>query len=378
MDTPGEAPPEPPTDEAPPARVVVEGSVAHEEHRALGWSALVAALLIAWLVLPIGVGILLGALLAFTTLPFFERLKPRLGRRWAALATVGASSLAFAGIVGGLAWLFVDKGAGLAKSAIAALNPGGSGGGVLDAIGRLTTRIGIPQEELEARARSYAESAFERAEQIAAQLLSTVTGGLLALFFMVLSMHFVLRNWERVTRRLEEAFPLRPAYTHALLVEFRSVGRTTLLGTIGTGLAQGVLATLGFWMTGVPEPIFFGAATAVASLVPAVGTMLVWAPAGVVLILLGHPVAGIVELVWGFLVVVGISDYIIRPRLVRGEREVPALVTFASLFGGVEVLGLKGLIVGPVLMSLAVAVLRLYADETRKRRALAASGARLI
>ena len=65
---------------------------------------------------------------------------------------------------------------------------------------------------------------------------------------------------------------------------------------------------------------------------------------------------------------VALSDYFIRPRLVGGEGKMPSLVTFAALFGGVEVFGLKGLVLGPVLMSLAVAVLRLYATETRLRR----------
>jgi predicted PurR-regulated permease PerM len=76
----------------------------------------------------------------------------------------------------------------------------------------------------------------------------------------------------------------------------------------------------------------------------------------------------IVELVWGALMVVGFSDYVIRPRLVGGEA-MPALLLFIALFGGLEVLGLSGLIVGPVLMSLAVGVLRLYAREEQARRA---------
>lgn len=78
----------------------------------------------------------------------------------------------------------------------------------------------------------------------------------------------------------------------------------------------------------------------------------------------------IAELLWGALVVVGFSDYVIRPRLV-GAETMPALLTFLALFGGLEVLGLKGLIVGPVLMALAVAVLRLYAREADAERAAA-------
>ena len=129
-----------------------------------------------------------------------------------------------------------------------------------------------------------------------------------------------------------------------------------------------MLATIGFWMTGVPQAIFFGVATALASLVPAVGTLLVWVPAGLYLFAIGHPAKAIIELVWGALIVVGFSDYVIRPRLV-GDEAMPALLTFVALFGGLEVLGLSGLIVGPVIMGLAVAVLRLYAREEEARRA---------
>ena len=136
----------------------------------------------------------------------------------------------------------------------------------------------------------------------------------------------------------------------------------TVSGTVVTGLAQGLIAALGFWITGVPEPLFFGIATALASLIPAVGTLLVWVPAGLYLFAIDHPAKAIIELVWGALLVVGLSDYLIRPRLV-GDAAMPALIVFIALFGGLKTLGLPGLIVGPVVMALAVAVLRLYAGE---------------
>ena len=121
-------------------------------------------------------------------------------------------------------------------------------------------------------------------------------------------------------------------------------------------------------ITGVPEPFFFGAVTAVVSLIPPVGAMFVWVPAGVLLVLVGHPTRGILELVRGALMISMVPEYIIRPRLVGSGGHLPSLVTFAALLGGVQVFGLKGLIVGPVVMSLAVVVLRMYADEARKRR----------
>ena len=93
-------------------------------------------------------------------------------------------------------------------------------------------------------------------------------------------------------------------------------------------------------------------------------------PATICLAVTGHVVSAIIVLGWGLVFVVGVSDYIIRPRLVRGEAKVPSIVTLAALLGGVEVLGLQGLLVGPVLMALAFAALQLYAAETRARRHL--------
>ena len=220
--------------------------------------------------------------------------------------------------------------------------------------------------------RAAAEAAAESAAQIAETLLAATAMSVLALFFAMLTMQFILRNWQKLALHAQQTFPLRPDYTRALFDEFRRVGRTTLLGTIVTGLAQGVLATVGYLIAGVPEPLFFGALTAVASLLPAVGTMIVWVPAGIFQIVNGHPVSGVVELVWGLFVIVGVSDYVIRPRLVGGEGSMPALVTFIALFGGVEVFGLKGLVLGPVVMSLGIAVLRIYATEVRARRSAVA------
>ena len=90
--------------------------------------------------------------------------------------------------------------------------------------------------------------------------------------------------------------------------------------------------------------------------------------------------AGIFELLWGGLVVVGLSDYVIRPFLVGGHGHVPTLLTFISLFGGVEVFGLLGLIIGPVIASVALALLRTYDREmcvpVARRAALAAASNR--
>jgi predicted PurR-regulated permease PerM len=102
--------------------------------------------------------------------------------------------------------------------------------------------------------------------------------------------------------------------------------------------------------------------------VPAVGVLLVIVPVSGWLAITGHPGHAVIALVWGMVFVVGTCDYVIRPRLMRGHNKTPALVTFAALFGGIEVFGIQGLILGPVMIAVAFAVLRLYAAEARRRR----------
>jgi predicted PurR-regulated permease PerM len=338
------------------------------ERRALGWSALAAVAVIVWIVMPVGVGIFLGTLMGFALQPLYERFKARLRPSLAALLTVLIVAASIIATVGGLGYLFVTKGVSLTRDLLAQLSPGGSASGFVERVTAGAASLGFSSKVISAKVREGAAGAAERAAGIAELLASATASSLLGLFFAMLTMYFAFRHWPRISARAQSILPLRPDYTRSLLDEFRRIGRATLLGTIVTGLAQGVLATIGYAIAGVPEPVFFGAMTAVASLIPAVGTLIVWVPAGIVLIVMGHAARGVLVLAWSSLVVVGISDYVIRPKLVGGEGETPAIVTFAALFGGVEVWGLKGLIMGPVLMLLAVAVLRIYVREEEARR----------
>jgi predicted PurR-regulated permease PerM len=339
-----------------------------KERRALGWSALAAVALIVWIVLPVGVGIFLGTLMGFAMQPLYERFKARLRPALAALVTVLIVTVGIAATVGGLAYLLVTKGVTLTRNLLTALGPGGSANGLVDGLTARATSFGFSSQVLAAKVREGAAGAAERAAGIAELVASATASAMLGLFFAMLTMYFAFRHWPLISARAQSVIPLRPDYTRSLLDEFRRIGRATLLGTVVTGLAQGFLATIGYAIAGVPEPIFFGAMTALSSLIPAVGTLIVWVPAGIVLIATGHAARGILELAWGAFAVVGLSDYVIRPRLVGGEGGTPALVTFAALFGGVEVWGLKGLVMGPVLVLLAVAVLRIYVREEEARR----------
>ena len=203
-----------------------------------------------------------------------------------------------------------------------------------------------------------------RAAGLAAGVVDATFHGVLGLCFTGLATYYVLRHWAESVRRAEALLPIAPRHTRALLGQFRRVGSDVLRGTVVTGVLQGILAGFGYWVTGVPDPAFFGALTAAASLVPALGTLIVWVPAGLYLVGTGHPARGVLELLHGVLVVGIVTNYVIRPRLVVRSSGVPTVLTFVSLFGGIEVFGVIGLVVGPVIVTLCVAVLKTYEEES--------------
>jgi predicted PurR-regulated permease PerM len=335
----------------------------------LAWLAGGAVVVIAWLAHPFATGLLLGALMGFTLQPVHARLARWSGRpTLASVAIVVAAGLAIVGSVAAFVSVFVTQAVAFTAVVREGLKPGGALAAWVSTLTAWLGYFGISPETLVQRLRAAAGDIASGSAAFAGTVASVTVGSLLGLFFALLTMHVILRHWARIITTVAEVSPLRREDTRALLEEFRTVGRTTLSGTVVTGVTQGALATIGFWVTGVPQPLFLGIATAIASLVPAVGTLLVWVPAGLYLLATGSPGTGVVELAWGALVVVGFSDYVIRPRLV-GDEGMPAILTFLALFGGLEVLGLPGLVAGPVLMALAVAVLRLYAREARGGRA---------
>jgi predicted PurR-regulated permease PerM len=341
------------------------------ERTALSIFAVIALAAIVYIVMPVGAGILIGTLMAFSLQGFYERLAKRTGRSsLTALGIVLASAIGLLAAIGGLLLLFIMRGVVIAHAIIDGLAPGGALREYAKKLSLSLAPLHLQPDEVVSKLRDATADLASRAASIAATVATIGIELLLTLFFAIMTLSFILPRWPSISLRIQEMLPLRPRYTRLLLEELHRVGRTTLLGTVVTGLAQGAFAGIGFWITGVPEAAFFGAATAVASLIPGVGTLLVWVPAGIFLMTTGHPVMGILELCWGTLVVVGVSDYLIRPRLVGAHGSMPLLLTFAALFGGVEVFGLAGLLWAPLIVSVSFALLKIFAKDAEERRVL--------
>jgi predicted PurR-regulated permease PerM len=334
------------------------------QRKALGIFALAAVAALAWLSLPVASGLFLGTFLAFSLLGTYERLHQR-WRRPSLAAVLLALGSGFATIIGLLVLIYfvVVRGISALSQLAQSFGSQGSLKTTLDHLNEATLKLPFGPFDITGRVRQLAEDAALELTSIVGVVAGATFGAVLTLFFTIMTTFFVLRHWTRILAQAERMLPLHPMHTRVVLAEFQKVGREVFIGTMLTGLIQGLLAGVGYALANVPEPGLLAALTAICSLVPALGTLLVWVPVGVALLLWGHPAAGIFELLWGALMVGVLSDYVIRPRLVGGGGHIPTLLTFIALFGGVEVFGVLGLVIGPVIAAVALALLRTYDRE---------------
>ena len=341
---------------------------------ALGTLLILSFLATAWIASPLWVGLVFGTVMAFTAQPLYGRLLAYGGQpkanRWArhpyfASSVVTLLSALIVTVVGVVS-LYT-----LARELLVLgtlLQQRLADGTPLDALGpralRLLDELHVNRAYAAARLNDLLAQGQGSAVAGAAVVLQATTGGMLGLLIALITELYVLVEWPQMALRLESVLPLDPQHTRALMIEFSDVSRSAFIGTVATAVIQGALAALGYAIAGVTTPVTWGLLTAISSLLPVVGTFLVWLPIAGYELWIGHIGWGVFILLWGFLVVSLATDYVIRPRLVGKKGHGHPLLTLVSLIGGIEVMGLAGLIVAPIVMSLFLAVLRIYERDT--------------
>ncbi|NUP07524.1 MAG: AI-2E family transporter [Polyangiaceae bacterium] len=329
----------------------------------LGLSAIAVIAIIgaAYVAHPVWMGLVLGTTMGFTSEPLYRWLAPKLRYKRALAALITT-------IIGGLVTLFsIGLVSYIAITEIVEMVSDMRAPSAQDLIGpwglKMLERMRISPEVFVAQINTALVSLSEKAAGGLASALTSMTSVLLTAVIAFFTMYYVLLEWSAIVRRLEHILPLEPRHTRALVHEFRSVGRSAFVGTMGTALVQGVLAGTGYAIAGVSQPMLWGTVTMLASFLPVVGTAVVWIPVSIAVAASGHTGYAIFLFLWGLLIVTAVSDYVIRPKLVGSKGQVHPLPLLVSLLGGVEMFGLMGVIVGPILMSLCLSVLRIYEHE---------------
>jgi predicted PurR-regulated permease PerM len=207
-------------------------------------------------------------------------------------------------------------------------------------------------------ARQHGASALAMAKTLSGAATMAVIG----VVVFISALYTFLVEGPRLHEWLLQHSPLERGQFHRLSSVFEEVGRGLLVGVGLTALLQGAAATIGYVVCGVPQPLVLGLVTVFASLIPSVGSGLVWAPVAAGLFITGRPGAAVAMLVIGC--VVALVDNVLRPLLAKyGHLRMHGLLLFLSMLGGIAVFGAGGLLLGPLCVRLAIEGLNMLRES---------------
>lgn len=173
---------------------------------------------------------------------------------------------------------------------------------------------------------------------------------------------FLLRDGDHIGRAVIRALPLERGVAQQLADKFAAVVRATIKGSGVVALVQGALGAITFWIVGLPAGLLWGMLMAIAALLPAIGPAIVWAPVAVYLLATGAIWQAIVVILSGVLVI-GLADNILRPILVGRDTGIPDWLVLVTTLGGIELVGLSGIVVGPLAGALFITGWRIMTEH---------------
>jgi predicted PurR-regulated permease PerM len=243
-------------------------------------------------------------------------------------------------------------------------NPGA--GGVSDYWVRLTdrplgwveARIGISRQQLRVAALAQIRDMSARFVDWAKSLAVNIIGTVVDTFIMLFTLFFLLRDGEAILQRAGSILPLEPNRYNLLLKTMSDSIVANIYGVAAVSFAQAVLGAIGYWIAGLPNVMLWSVMTALASMIPILGAMTVWGVGVIYLLTVAHWGAAFFLLAYGT-AVISTADNIIRPLVVSGRVKLNTLVIFFSLLGGVKAFGVIGLFLGPITVSLTVALVKM-------------------
>jgi predicted PurR-regulated permease PerM len=197
-------------------------------------------------------------------------------------------------------------------------------------------------------------------------ILRNIAAFVFDLFVMIFAMFYFFRDADQIIRGVRSLLPFDAEHRETLMTQTRDLISASVTTSLILAAIQGILGGLSFVLVKLPTPLFWGVAMAFFSLVPVVGSGLIFVPAALWLGFTGH---------WGravllLLICAGVStivDNVVRPLLLGGKTELSGLVIFISVFGGVAMFGMLGLVLGPILVATAAGVLAVYMERPEDR-----------
>lgn len=214
-------------------------------------------------------------------------------------------------------------------------------------------------------------AALTQVEKAVNAVLGATTGFLAGLssfgintFIAIFVLFFLLRDGRSMLRRLTVILPFRLSQARRLFNLVKETLHAIVYGSLAMAAVQGALTGLAFWFLGLSAPVVWGLLAAVLAVLPIVGTTLVWFPAAVMLLVSGHWIKATILVAWGLAVVHPI-DNILRPILIGGRVKLSTVYVFFAVVGGLKAFGAIGLFIGPLILSITIALLTFLREEQR-------------
>lgn len=194
-----------------------------------------------------------------------------------------------------------------------------------------------------------------------------IVGGL-NFVLMLLSIFFFLHDGPFFIEKIGSFIPFSQKQREKLLGQTKDIVVSTIYGGVAIAMGQGIIGGVAFALLGIPSPVVWGLAMFVASLVPLVGTFIIWGPAVVYLFFQAQYLKGVILFLVGMFAISSI-DNILRPLIIRGKVKMPMLAIFFGILGGIKLFGLIGFIMGPLILALFVSVFEIfrYSEEERAK-----------
>lgn len=192
--------------------------------------------------------------------------------------------------------------------------------------------------------------------------LLSIPQKLIVAFVVFFIMFYLFKDGDKLVAKVKRELPLKESHKASIAKKFNNMIYAMVYGLIVTAVIQGTIGAIGLWVFKVPSPILLGIVMIILAILPFVGAWLVWFPAAILQILRGDSFNGIGLLLYGFFIVSTI-DNIIRPRLIGRRANIHPVLILLGVLGGIEMFGLIGIILGPLILAIFTVFLDIYLSE---------------
>jgi predicted PurR-regulated permease PerM len=189
--------------------------------------------------------------------------------------------------------------------------------------------------------------------------VKNIVSAVVGFIMMVFSLYFLLNDGPAFIERIKEYMPFSEPQKERLGARIRDMVISTIYGGVTVALCQGIVGGLTFFLLNISSPVLWGASMAVMSFVPMIGTFAIWGPATVILFIQGSILKSVILFMTGILIITMI-DNVLKPVIIGGRTRMHTLVVFFSVLGGINLFGLIGLIMGPLVIVIFISIFEIF------------------